>query len=1296
MRKLKYIGLTLLSCWLLASFGNTYASYQGNTKDNKNKNKAIYKTTADPSLSVIDVNSITSWIQEDGMQPPVLGGQSFNGQFPKGSNLGAIYQEGILWGGLVNDGQTPTVRVGGASYSTGNRSISRLFRVRPDYATADLSDDAANFFQEPNSAVTSGQIDQIKAQYAKDWQEWPGNEGAPYKDVNGDGVYDPKVDIPGVPGASQTIWISYDDRDASSLYASPPIGIKVQETFWAYAIANPLGNCIFKRVRLVYTGTSKSSSNSVIDSMYIAQFADPDVGQATDDYAGSDTSLNLGYAYNSTAFDAKYSAQGLTPPAVGYDFLQGAAYKTGNSSDSAIIDFKWRKGFKYFQSKPMSAFIYFAAGGNWEDPTLVSNSGNYDNGTLQMYNLMRGYLPSPQYPATKLFPRPDQFGGPVGGFGTFLLDGDPVTGTGWIDGQVEPAGDRRILCINGPIKMSIGDTAEVVLALVGGMGSNNLTSISVMKYNDIFAQYAYDNQFNLPTFPVPSLVIQPLDQKITLNWGGNLAKVKAIEDADLNGYKFEGYNVYQMNPLYPNDLSRAVKIATYDKKDSITAILDNEFDVTSGLIIQRPVQVGKNTGIERNLTITTDYINSKPLANGQTYYFAVTAYGYNPSNSVPYHALESAVTSVAVVPQQPNPGVTTPAIGPLSNANIKHAGSANASIDVKIITPSQLTGDQYQLFFHNETYTLGSDAKWTDITAANKKKMAKINDLSGSSISSTAAWSEKKGSIDLHFLVDVVSPNYDYCDGVKIQLPAGVTVDTAYEPISNNDGSPIPYTFDKATNTFFYSTINPDSLIHGDTTNRSTNGVFAGGEDILITVHPTKLPIVTNYTMYDDNWGDNNGYYGGLVDVSGTDTLTGPIVNKVVTQKQWSVKDLTTGKITLANQTILNGIDLYASETFFPTHLFNGPGGSSGNSNGNVGVGANAIFDGLQVQLSGSYTAPTTFNNIDLNGSPMTDNGGVYEDAAGNYAITDFTYFGYDGTAANSITQGYGGAGGTSSINALQQDYEIRWTGVEGDTTVNGLTFTYTKSGGQMATLFGASGYSLADHPLNPNPGTKAPFLIRVPFEVWNVDKNEQVNLLVWDRSGALKAGFSVWNMTNRVYTWVVNTKYSPAVIKAGSSIVADSATWNWVFYASTFSKGDVVKISYANPLQIGQDTYTFTVPKQQYSADLAKTDINKINVFPNPYYGYQSREVSREDHYVTFSHLPNNATIRIFDLAGVLVRVLQKTGNTQFTTWDLRNDSNYPVASGIYIAYIDMPDLGKTKILKLAIIQEVQVLPVY
>jgi hypothetical protein len=105
------------------------------------------------------------------------------------------------------------------------------------------------------------------------------------------------------------------------------------------------------------------------------------------------------------------------------------------------------------------------------------------------------------------------------------------------------------------------------------------------------------------------------------------------------------------------------------------------------------------------------------------------------------------------------------------------------------------------------------------------------------------------------------------------------------------------------------------------------------------------------------------------------------------------------------------------------------------------------------------------------------------------------------------------------------------------------------------------------------------------------------------------------------------------------------------------------------------------------------------INVFPNPYYALNASETNRFSRFVTFSHLPANCTIRIFNLAGHLVRSIVKDGAsnpTQFVQWDLTNQYGFPVASGVYIAHIDLPDLGTTKVLKVAIIQEQEVLQYY
>ena len=246
----KYIGLfIILICLTSTAFYEALAINQGDGKGKGDQTKYLPKTAADPASSVVNINNITSWITEDGYMPAIVQG-SWNGSFPKGAAAGFIYQEGIVWGGLVNDGGSPLLRVGGNTYFPGTTHLTRLFRVRPDYATADMTDDAANFFLIASTDVTDAQKAQIRAQYAKDWNEWPANLGAPYEDVNHDGVYEPNIDVPGIPGASQTLWVSYDDRSAVSAYGSNPIGIKVNETMWAYAIANPLGNCIFKKVSI--------------------------------------------------------------------------------------------------------------------------------------------------------------------------------------------------------------------------------------------------------------------------------------------------------------------------------------------------------------------------------------------------------------------------------------------------------------------------------------------------------------------------------------------------------------------------------------------------------------------------------------------------------------------------------------------------------------------------------------------------------------------------------------------------------------------------------------------------------------------------------------------------------------------------------------------------------------------------------------------------------------------------------------------------------------------------------------
>ncbi len=1265
-------------------------------RNNKKEKPGPAKVSASQVANVrIDINNLNALESNVGYSDYNLNSSAEGLEFPRGSGDNAVFEAGFLWGGFVPG--DPQVRVGGSAYITGLEPGPILangqpadptdpkwsiYTTRPDVypggPTVDLSGEVAAY-AEGGQAVTQASL---RAQYEYDWTNWPAagtsnDLGAPFLDKNNDGKYEPNIDIPGVPGADQTNYFVANDEDATNtlqLYGAKPLGIEIHVTYWAYNQQGALGDMYFKKWDIINKGYQKYN----IDSMFVSFWTDVDLGYANDDLVANDTALSMQIVYNGEASDPVYAP--LPPPADGFDFFQGPTVP-GTPTDSAIF-IEPPFSFTYIHGKktlPMTAAYAFING----SATLGDPNQGDPSGSTQFYHFFNGEVGLTGVP----------FKNPITGKSTpFIYSGDPVTGTGWLDGITYPPGDRREGMASGPFNLAPGDTQQVVVAEIfaGAIpGVDRLSAISLLRFYDVTAQESYNNFFQIPSPPPPPKIqIVQTKNKIVLDWGENLSAVAATENYSSLGYKFEGYNVYMLPPPNQVDPSKSSprRLATYDVVDGVLKIEDQHFDASSGAVLPYISEFGNDTGIKRSFVDSTDPFNgNQPLVNGVAYKFAVTAYGYNP-NGVP-HALENpmSATEVTVVPQMPNPGVTYQPVGNFSN--VIHNGTADATVDVNVVNPNNATGDKYQVSFHNEIYSLGSNAVWKDVTPPSKR-MGKVTDLTGSSLSSTAGWDETKGLFTIHYLVNVVSANGDYCDGVKLQLPTSVNIDSIYEPVSNNTGNPIPYTYNKATNTMVFSTVNPDSLASGDSTYRTTAGVFAGGEDIQIVVHsPATLPIIAHYTMYDDNWGDENGYYAGLVDVNGVDSVK-TINSQVITQHQWNVTDLTTGNVVLKNQTIYNGADVYAQNYYFANTGLYGPGGSSGSKVSNVGAGENVIFNGIRVNVNGNFTAPTTIGSLTLNGQPLGIN------ASGPWQVYDFTDFGLNGTA-NATLSIYNGnvTVGATDINSLQQDYELKWTGVLATKVVNGDTITYTKSGGQMATLFGASGYSIADHPLNPNPGSNKPFMIRIPFEVWNTTKNEQVNLLVYDREGKWPSNdFQVWNTIDRMYVWAVNTKYnSTTPLDPAGTTVADSATWNWVFFASQFKTGDDLKITYNNPLQIGKDTYSFTIPKSSYSADKAKTDVTKINVFPNPYYGINSLETSKYNRFVTFSHLPAKAIIHIFNLAGVMVRTIQHTDGTQFQTWDLKNDSGLPVGSGLYIAYIDMPDIGQTKILKLAIIQQQQ-----
>jgi len=124
------------------------------------------------------------------------------------------------------------------------------------------------------------------------------------------------------------------------------------------------------------------------------------------------------------------------------------------------------------------------------------------------------------------------------------------------------------------------------------------------------------------------------------------------------------------------------------------------------------------------------------------------------------------------------------------------------------------------------------------------------------------------------------------------------------------------------------------------------------------------------------------------------------------------------------------------------------------------------------------------------------------------------------------------------------------------------------------------------------------------------------------------------------------------------------------------------------NPVNNNQPFYKFSTNSisKENSLDLGKNAMDKINIVPNPYYAYSSYEKTQLDNRVKIINLPKKCEISIYTLSGALVRKITKdetdANHVTFWDWDLKNQKGIPVASGLYIIFIDGFELG-TKTLK-------------
>lgn len=652
----------------------------------------LFKPQVRGDVKYLQVNNLSIPFGNEGIIADVSDGQAgalhgAAGEFPAGSDLTFLFSSGFFISGIID----------GELWAAAVASASRIQDFEPGTVGRDPSEPQFRIYEVRST-------DEPGSQAYQDWSDAV-DLGAPFVDLNDDGLYDPNVDMPDIIG-DQMFWYIITDGVLPGTRAWPGariIGVDIQVTAWAFARGGELGNMIFVRFRVI------NKSDKSIEDMYFSSWHDPDIGDYQDDLVGCDPEFSRGFTYNDGTDDGP-GGYGPNPPCFMVDFFQGPVQPS--PGDTALRVLGPNLGVELIpdaKNVPMSSFTqYIQSDPTLGDPDTQQEGRNYMVGLNQQGNVFD--------------PLTHGVGGTSDSDVNFWYSGDPVDATGWLQ---TVASDQRMLLNTGPFRMDPGDMQDIVTTFIVGQGNDALGSVTAARGIDELAQNVYDNNFDVAgpppkvEFTVRSRLNADAEAVIDLLW----PTAQQVTDRQVKAgsdQRFEGFQVWQFRTPSTsqsvNGQENAKVIARYDLNDEFGNLYS---DLPSGRIL---VYQGKNnldstryanpkTGF-LNVSVSTDAFTGRPFKFGTPYYFGVTAYSidynaYEPNTNTldatdivgfsPSTYLENRTEAKEVIPGE---RVNIPvAVG----EEVPHtSGISDANVFLDVVNPDQVTGDTYEVVFEKK------------------------------------------------------------------------------------------------------------------------------------------------------------------------------------------------------------------------------------------------------------------------------------------------------------------------------------------------------------------------------------------------------------------------------------------------------------------------------------------------------------------------------------------------------------------------------------------------------------------
>jgi len=443
---------------------------------------------------------------------------------------------------------------------------------------------------------------------------------APFSDVDGNGYYDPTGgDYPvidpscGNNYADQMIWWVYNDKgNIHTETGGEAIGIEVHALAFSFKTNDVLNDMTFYRYSLLNRATSS------LDSTFMSQWIDADLGCYLDDYVGCDTTRGLGIVYNQTAVDGGSGCSadyGDQPPMLGIDYFKGPKDQNGTELKMSRFSY-YSNDFSPTGNPEVASHYYGYMSGTWKDGTPYTEGGNGHGGTTPTH---------------------------------FLFPSSPDDPSGWSQCTGGTTGqDPRFMISSGPFRFDPGASNEIVIGVPWvrpPKGTYPCPKFTLLQKADDKAQALFDNCFAiLEGPPAPDVEVVEMDKELVLALD-NTSEIETyqIKDPTISAqgyadslYRFQGYKIYQVQNSQVttqelNDASKARLIAQVDLKDNVTKLINYNYDPILESDVPELMVDGNNAGIKHTFQVLTDAFatGDNRLVNHKTYYFTVISYAYN-------------------------------------------------------------------------------------------------------------------------------------------------------------------------------------------------------------------------------------------------------------------------------------------------------------------------------------------------------------------------------------------------------------------------------------------------------------------------------------------------------------------------------------------------------------------------------------------------------------------------------------------------------------------------------------------